>query len=255
MRWADAAIPAGRETIREGGFMKVKNWLVSEAGAVWVGVLLTLIVLIESKLTAWAPYFIVYAVLAIVIPIWLKTYRFGSFGEGFRDHWKIILSVFLLALFFDQAVFNWFYQWILNLAGAGADPFYSLNATLTVMIDAIASKFSITADSARMLYAFFIILWAPVGEELLYRGYLQGVLRKTRSFRFSAILSSVFFGVRHATHLFFLWPNVPWGAMLSWVVGAWVFGLLMSYLYEKTKSLYPPMLVHAAVNLVELLFM
>jgi membrane protease YdiL (CAAX protease family) len=53
--------------------------------------------------------------------------------------------------------------------------------------------------------------------------------------------------------LFFLWPDVPLVAAGSWVLGTFVFGLLMSYLYEKTRSLYPPMIVHTAINIVELL--
>jgi membrane protease YdiL (CAAX protease family) len=235
--------------------MKTRHWLLSEGGAVWVSVVLTAVVLIESKLTPWAPYFIVYAILAIIIPVWLKAYRFGSLRETFHRGWKTILVVFLLALFFDQAVFTWGYQWLLGMAGAAGDPFCSLNAAVTVMVDAVAAKFAITADAALMLYALFLIVWAPVGEELFYRGYLQGALRTNRSFRFSAIVSAAFFGVRHATHLFFLWPDVPWAAMASWVASAFVFGLLMSYLYEKTRSLYPPMLVHVGVNLAELLFM
>jgi membrane protease YdiL (CAAX protease family) len=235
--------------------MKIKNWLLSASGACWVGSILTLIVLAESKITPWAPYFIIYAILAIAIPIYLRTYQFGSFRETLKKNWKIILTILVLAVFFDEVIFNWLYQWILAAFGAGANPFYSLNATLVVMIDAIADKFKISGDTAQMLYAFFILVWAPIGEELFYRGYLQGVLRKTRGFAFSAVLSSLFFGIRHATHLFFLWPDVPWVALASWVVSAFVFGLLMNYLYERTKSLYPPILIHIIVNVVELFFM
>jgi len=42
-------------------------------------------------------------------------------------------------------------------------------------------------------------------------------------------------------------------AAASWVAGAFVFGLFMSYLYEKTRSLYPVILVQAGVNLIEIL--
>jgi membrane protease YdiL (CAAX protease family) len=66
-------------------------------------------------------------------------------------------------------------------------------------------------------------------------------------------VSAAFFGLRHATHLFFLRPNVPLVAAGSWVVGTFVFGWLMSYLYEKTRSLYPLMLIHAGVNLIEIM--
>ncbi len=235
--------------------MKIKDWSLTEAGAIWISVILTVIVLLESKFPIWAPFFILYAVLAIVIPIYLKTYRFGSFAQTLKDCWKVTLLILVLAVFFDQVVFSWLSQWILDTLGVGASPFYSLNAAFATMIAAIAQKFAISTDAAQMLFAFFLIIWAPIGEELFYRGYLQGVLRKNGSFRFAAIISALFFGFRHATHFFLLWPAFPWVAAASWVVSAFVFGLFMSYLYEKTRSLYPPMLVHLGVNLIELLFL
>jgi membrane protease YdiL (CAAX protease family) len=169
-----------------------------------------------------------------------------------RTHWKLILGIFLLALAVDEGIFTLLYQRILDGFGVGGNTFYSLNAAVNVMTGAAAKKLNISQDAALMLYALFLVVWAPIGEELFYRGYMQGVLRKVGGFRMSALVSAAFFGIRHATHLFFLWPNVPWVAAASWVVGAFVFGLFMSYLYEKTRSLYPTMLVHAAVNIIEI---
>lgn len=232
--------------------MKLKTWSLSVAGVVIIGTALTLIVLAESILTPWAPYFIVYAILAIFIPLALKTYQFGPFWAVLRAHWKLTLGIFVIAFIWDQGIATWLYERLLAGLGLGGNPFYSLNAAVEVQAQAAALKFGMTRDAALMLYAAFIVLWAPIGEELFYRGYMQGVLRRSRSFKASALISGVFFGIRHATHLFFLWPNVPLVAAGSWVVSAFVFGLLMSYLYEKTQSLYPPMLVHAAVNVLEI---
>jgi membrane protease YdiL (CAAX protease family) len=232
--------------------MKLKSWLLSGTGVVVVASVLTLIVLAESIFPPWAPYFIIYAILAIVIPLALKTYQFGSFWKVLRSHWKLILGIFVLALAVDEGLFTLLYQRILDGFGVGGNAFYSLNAAVNVMTGAAAQKLNITQDAALMLYALFLVVWAPIGEELFYRGYMQGVLRKIGGFRMSALVSAAFFGIRHATHLFFLWPNVPWVAAASWVAGAFVFGLFMSYLYEKTRSLYPTMLVHAAVNIIEI---
>jgi membrane protease YdiL (CAAX protease family) len=232
--------------------MKLKTWFLSGTGVVVIATALTLIVLAESIFPPWAPYFIIYALLAIIIPLALKTYQFGSFRAVMQSHWKLILGIFLVALIVDQGIFTWLYQSILNGFGVGGNAYYSLNAAVEVMTGAAARKLNITQDAALILYALFLVVWAPIGEELFYRGYMQGVLRKFNSFKVSALVSSVFFGIRHATHLFFLWPNVPWVAAASWVASAFVFGLLMSYLYEKTRSLYPTMLVHAAVNIIEI---
>jgi membrane protease YdiL (CAAX protease family) len=232
--------------------MKLRAWFQSVMGVVGIGLMLTLIVLGESIFPPWAPYFIVYAFLAILIPLALKTYKFGSFRVMLSSKWKLILSIFIVALLVDEGIANWLYQRILDSFGVGSNSFYSLNAAINVLIGKTSLKFDITRDTTQVLYALFLVVWAPIGEELFYRGYMQGVLRQTRSFGVSALVSATFFGIRHATHLFFLWPNVPWIAAANWVVSAFVFGWLMSYLYEKTGSLYPPMVVHAVVNLIEI---
>lgn len=233
--------------------MNLRPWFLSTAGVVSVGVVLTLVVLVESIFPSWAPYFLLYAFLAICLPLFLKAYTFGSFGAVMKSHWRLILAAGLIAVFWDQVVTGRFLEYLLTVGGVAGDPFYSLTAAIESLSIAAGDKFGIGKDVAMSLYAVFLVLWAPVGEELFYRGYMQGVLRQSRSFVSAALISAAFFGVRHATHLFFLWPAFPLVAAASWVVSAFVFGLLMSYLYEKTHSLYPPMLIHAAVNLIGIL--
>lgn len=242
--------PAGEETR-----MNRKEWPLSNTGIVTLAAILTLIVLAESVFPPWAPYFIIHAALAIYIPLALRAGAFGSFREVMRSHWKLTLGIFLLAAAWDMGVTTWLADAILKNLGLDGNPYYSLDAALQLLADTAAVKFSITPEAALLLYAAFIILWAPIGEELFYRGYMQGTLRKSHGFWTAALVSAGFFAIRHATHFFFLWPDVPVVAAASWVAGTFVFGLLMSWLYEKTRSLWPAMLVHAAVNVVELLLM
>jgi membrane protease YdiL (CAAX protease family) len=230
--------------------MKTRAWLLSRTGVIGLSIGLTVLVLVESIFPPWAPYFILYALLAIAIPLVLRTYQFGSLGTVLQSHWRLILAVFALAAIWDQGVTVWLYERILAGFGLGGDPYYSFSAALTVLANAAALKFNVTPDEALMLYASFILVWAPVGEELFYRGYVQGVLRQSSGFSAAALVSAAFFGIRHVTHFFFLWPDVPLVAAANWVVCTFVFGLLMSYLYEKTRSLYPPMLIHLGVNLI-----
>lgn len=233
--------------------MRLKAWLLSRGGIVVVATVLTLIVLAESIFPPWAPYFLIYAILAIVIPLSLKTYSFGSIRAVLLSGWRITLGVFALAFIWDLGISGWLHEQVLVGLGVSADPFYSLSAAISQLGDVAAHKFGITSESALMLYALFVVLWAPIGEELFYRGYMQGTLRQHHSFGVAALVSAAFFGIRHATHLFFLWPAVPLVAAGTWVVSTFVFGILMSYLYEKTHSLYPPILVHFLVNVVEIL--
>ena len=80
--------------------MKIRNWLLTERGVVWTSIILTIIVLLESRIAPWSPYFIVYAAMAIAIPIVLKTYRFGSFRDAMRKYWKIFIAILVLGVFF-----------------------------------------------------------------------------------------------------------------------------------------------------------
>jgi membrane protease YdiL (CAAX protease family) len=158
--------------------MKLKAWFLSSTGVMVIATLLTLIVLAESIFPPWAPYFIVYAFLAILIPLVLKTYQFGSFRTVLRSHWKLILGIFIVALIVDGGIFTLLYQRILDSLGIGGNPLYSLNAAIEVMAGEAARKFNVTRDTALLLYSLFLVVWAPIGEELFYRGYMQGALRK-----------------------------------------------------------------------------
>ena len=199
--------------------LKLKALLLSTKGVIGIASALTLVVLAESIFPPWAPYFIMYAVLAIFIPLALKTYTFGSFRRVMSSKWKLILGIFVLAVIVDEGMANWLYQRILEGFGVGGNPYYSLNAATEVLANEAARKFAITHDAAMGIYALFIVVWAPIGEELFYRGYMQGMLRQTRSFQYSALLSAAFFGLRHATHLFSsgrMYPGLQRG--VGWLV-------------------------------------
>ena len=96
-------------------------------------------------------------------------------------------------------------------------------------------------DSAFNLVAVTVLvcLAAPVAEELFFRGFLFGGLRKLPHFDWigAAIMSGAVFGVVHAggTDAVFLVPLAVLGIMLCW-------------LYQKTGSLLPGMGVHAFNN-------
>jgi uncharacterized protein len=91
------------------------------------------------------------------------------------------------------------------------------------------------ADVLASLFALVIV--APVLEELVFRGLIFGTLRRGLSVWTSAVLSAAVFAVAHG-------------------YGAWGFasvffsGVLWALAYERTGSLLPPILAHAATNLM-----
>ncbi len=80
-----------------------------------------------------------------------------------------------------------------------------------------------------------VVLAAPIGEELFFRGLLFGGLRRSLPFWAAAVISAAIFAVVHVYLL--LMP-------LLFLVG---FGL--AYIYERSDSLITSIAAHAAFNL------
>ncbi len=95
-------------------------------------------------------------------------------------------------------------------------------------------------------YAHGLALWQVVviagcsslGEELLFRGLIQQWL--------GILPASVLFGALH---------QVPGPARFVWVTWAMVVGILFGAMFEATGSLLGPIVAHALVNAVNLVFL
>ena len=74
----------------------------------------------------------------------------------------------------------------------------------------------------------------PVSEELMFRGLLFKRFRERQGFWYSAICSAVFFMFLHTS--------------FTQMVYAFLLGLMLAYLYEKTGSLKAPVLLHMLMN-------
>ena len=89
-----------------------------------------------------------------------------------------------------------------------------------------------------------------LGEEVFYRGYLQRNLRR----RFGALASigaaSLLFATRHYTQVLIAWPDVDWRSATIWVAASFVVSLALGGLYERSRSLWPPMLCHYLFNIL-----
>jgi membrane protease YdiL (CAAX protease family) len=85
------------------------------------------------------------------------------------------------------------------------------------------------------------------GEETLFRGGVQGVLRRVFSPVPAVVLSSAFFGLAHVTAIVAAsGTSGVWG----YVVSAFLLGLVLGSLYEYTDNLLIPAVVHGAYNAV-----
>lgn len=90
------------------------------------------------------------------------------------------------------------------------------------------------SNFAYILLGIEAVVFAPIFEELLFRGVIFACLRKKFSFTFSALVSAMIFSFVHEHYLSFL-PIV-------------LLAITFSYLYEKTKNLLYPIILHAIYN-------
>ena len=86
----------------------------------------------------------------------------------------------------------------------------------------------------RAAVIFMAVIIAPVAEEVIFRGYLYGVIRRFGG-RIPALLtSSLLFAAIHV-HL----PSMP---------GLLILAVILCLLYERTGSLWAPITMHALFN-------
>ena len=91
-----------------------------------------------------------------------------------------------------------------------------------------------TSISDRLLLIFTAVVVAPVSEEVIFRGYFYGVMRRYGGRWPAIILSAVLFGAIHV--------HPP--ALIALAVLA----VALTLVYERTGSLWAPMLMHACFN-------
>jgi membrane protease YdiL (CAAX protease family) len=80
-----------------------------------------------------------------------------------------------------------------------------------------------------------VVLTAPFAEEIFFRGFLYAGLRRYQGVLVAALISGTFFSLAHG-NLGLLIPFILVGAALS-------------YIYERTGSIYPSMSAHFMFNL------
>jgi len=122
------------------------------------------------------------------------------------------------------------------IAAAGIfSVFFSTEQEQQVLQDIGAEKDTV------MLVALGILVVgiAPVAEEIFFRGFLFGGLRGKLSFWPAALISGIFFGAIHIL-----------GGSWQAVVLLSLFGVLLAFLYERTGSLGPPILMHVLQNAI-----
>jgi len=94
-----------------------------------------------------------------------------------------------------------------------------------------------SAEESPWTRAYLVVLaagFAPVYEEIVFRGFIYGVLRKYAGVSGGMALSGFFFAAIHFNAAQF--------------IPVWGLGIMLAYLYEKTGTLVAPVVFHAVNN-------
>jgi membrane protease YdiL (CAAX protease family) len=84
-------------------------------------------------------------------------------------------------------------------------------------------------------------IFIPFAEEIFFRGVLYTYLRQHWGFWASAIVSSLIFGAVHG--------------QIAIAGAAAVLGFLLAWIYERSQSLFPAILIHGINNGVKILLL
>jgi hypothetical protein len=79
----------------------------------------------------------------------------------------------------------------------------------------------------------------PCMEELIFRGLIFRRMRTYAIFSLAALISAVLFGIYHMNLLQFIYATC--------------LGLLLAYVYEQFRTIFAPILLHAAANAFSIL--
>jgi membrane protease YdiL (CAAX protease family) len=168
--------------------------------------------------------------LLIVVPVlWLrKKYGLNKESLGLRKDKFNSFAIIVIAI--GTAVIYYFVIM--------SNIFHTVPTAQASYVDVLFAPISING--------FPIIILAPIGEEMMYRGFLYGYLRNKIGVVLAIILQAALFSICHVS--LFYYPNVNY-LLLNIFLSGLIFGLL----YEKTGSLYTSIICHGCINYIALI--
>jgi hypothetical protein len=165
------------------------------------------------------------AELLLLGPAWwltVRKYRVGWDALGLRGFHAQALGLGCGLMIFSFA-FNFFYSLLLSQFGLRVQP------DLVPILAGLSSPWLLLVGGA---------IVAPIVEEIFFRGFVFAGLRDQYGWQKAAVVSSILFAIIHFT------PTA--------VVPIVVLGYIFAYLYQRSGSIWPAILMHASSNALAL---
>jgi membrane protease YdiL (CAAX protease family) len=211
---------------------------------------------LENRPAPWAPFYLLYATAATLLPLTWKTYHFGPVRAVRWWLWAMCPVIAIMLQAIASVLVNVVYARVVVALGGPerlGNPIIGVAAMFDAMFLAASPRLGLEPDTVRALYFGFVVAWAGLGEELYFRGYVQGVLRRHHSARYAISVATALFAVRHYMQMLLLLPTYPVFAATAWCAMAIPAGFVLGYIYEKTNSLWMPVAIHYLFNIIPLI--
>jgi membrane protease YdiL (CAAX protease family) len=121
------------------------------------------------------------------------------------------------------------------------DRIASLLFTPPEHLDQLGYMLKFDSFNMAVFLMFGIVVLAPLGEEILFRGFLQKFLEEHwQDVTRAVLVTSLFFAIIHLNPF--------------WLIQIYMLGVILGFLAWRTGSIWASFILHAANNLVALLF-
>lgn len=173
-------------------------------------------------------------VLYVVTPVLFFWYHFRNQGRSVREvvfkegavEWlPRLLGIVVISIAFSISVF-----WL---------QLFALYPLFPGFVDFLLDPVPMAENPVYLgIMLISIAIIGPIAEEFIFRGVLLHRMMKKTSMWGGIIISSILFGILHAD-----------------VFGAFIFGVIASLLYIKTRNLLIPILLHIINNSIAVIWM
>ncbi len=109
-----------------------------------------------------------------------------------------------------------------------------------------ALKQSLSSPIALITILISILLFAPILEEYLFRGVLQSWIRRKAGPIPAIFIAALAFALLHFS------PRQDW-TNIPLIVSLFTFGCYLGFVYEKSRSLFSPIVLHVTFNLISVM--
>lgn len=182
--------------------------------------------------------------LVFIVPslwIWGKFFqaKWADLGVGKMRHWYLLLLIPLIATSYMMLTI------LISLLFTAFVP--GFNGTEK-------QEIGITPDGSHnlLLLAIFLCIVVPLLEEFVFRGYLFGLLRRNISFLATTIVVSLLFAT---LHLLFDTSSSLTIKQFNVALDVFVLSLFLSYLRERTNSIWAGVGLHGLKNFIAFLLL